>query len=416
MAYPLKRNAWSCLWNKTTRILKNEQATMKISKLVSKIPGSATLALTAKVNALRAKGEDVIGFTVGEPDFDTPENIKEAAIEALHKGRTKYTPVGGIPELKDAICANLRQDYGLSVTPENVIVSCGAKHSLYNLFLTLFEEGDEVICPGPYWVSYPPMVEMTGATPVIIDTRPNGMKLHADMVAQAITKRTRGIIINSPSNPTGMVFETEELKKIGELCVKHDLSIISDDIYRKLIFDGRKFFSMATISREVAKRTFIVDGSSKTYSMTGWRIGYCVGDTEVINAMTRLQSQSTSNPTSFAQDGALESLTGDQSLVEERKKIFEKRRDLIVEKLREIPGMDIIPPNGAFYTFPSIEGYLDRFKSSSAFCEYLLEKALVAFVPGVEFGADNHVRISFATSESNIMKGLDRIKEALSSL
>lgn len=388
---------------------------MKISKLVSRIPGSATLALTAKVNALKAQGKDVVGFTAGEPDFDTPENIKDSAIQALQQGKTKYTPVGGTPELKEAISANVNQDYGLNVSPDNVIVSCGAKHSLYNLFLTLFEEGDEVICTGPYWVSYPPMIEMTGATPVIIDTRP-GMKLHADMVAKAITKRTKGIIINSPSNPTGMVFEQKELEKIAELCIRHDLVIVSDDIYRKIIFDDRKFFSMATISPEVARRTFIVDGSSKTYAMTGWRIGYCIGDSNVIKAMSRLQSQSTSNPTSFAQYGALTSLTSDQSPVEERKRIFEKRRDLIVNKLKDIPGMDIIPPNGTFYAFPSITGYLDRFQGSTAFCEYLLEKAMVALVPGIEFGADNHVRMSFATSESNIIKGLDRIREALAAL
>lgn len=388
---------------------------MKISKLVSRIPGSATLALTAKVNALKAQGKDVVGFTAGEPDFDTPENIKDSAIQALQQGKTKYTPVGGTPELKEAISANVNQDYGLNVSPDNVIVSCGAKHSLYNLFLTLFEEGDEVICTGPYWVSYPPMIEMTGATPVIIDTRP-GMKLHADMVAEAITKRTKGIIINSPSNPTGMVFEQKELEKIAELCIRHDLVIVSDDIYRKIIFDDRKFFSMATISPEVAGRTFIVDGSSKTYAMTGWRIGYCIGDSNVIKAMSRLQSQSTSNPTSFAQYGALTSLTSDQSPVEERKRIFEKRRDLIVRKLKDIPGMDIIPPNGTFYAFPSITGYLDRFQGSTAFCEYLLEKAMVALVPGIEFGADNHVRMSFATSESNIIKGLDRIREALAAL
>ncbi len=298
---------------------------MKISKLVSKIPGSPTLALTAKVNELKAQGKDVIGFTAGEPDFDTPDNIKSSAIDALTRGSTKYTPVGGTLKLKEAICSNIKKDYSLSVAPENVIVSCGAKHSLYNLFLTLFEEGDEVILPGPYWVSYLPMVEMTGATTVTIDTRPTGMKLHADMVAEAITKRTKGIIINSPSNPTGVVIDKKELEKIAELCVKHDIIIISDDIYRKIIFDGLSFFSAAMISPEVAQRTFIVDGSSKTYSMTGWRIGYCIGDSKVIKAMERLQSQSTSNPTSFAQDGAITSLTNDQNLliVEERRKIFE---------------------------------------------------------------------------------------------
>lgn len=391
---------------------------MKISKLVSKIPGSPTLALSAKVNELKAKGKDVIGFTAGEPDFDTPENIKNSAIEALKRGSTKYTPVGGTPKLKEAICSKIKKDYSLDISPENVIVSCGAKHSLYNLFLTIFEEGDEVICPGPYWVSYPPMLEMTGATPVTIDTRSTKMKLHADMVAEVITKRTRGIIINSPSNPTGMVIEKKELEKIAELCVEHDITIISDDIYRKLIYDGLTFFSVAMISPEVAKRTFIIDGASKSYSMTGWRIGYCVGDSKVIKAMERLQSQSTSNPTSFAQDGAITSLMNDQSqiIAEDRRKIFEKRRDLIVAKLREIPGIDIIPPNGTFYAFPSIDGYMERFGNATAFSEYLIENALVALVPGGEFGAPNHVRFSFATSEDNITRGVERIKEALSSL
>lgn len=391
---------------------------MKISRLVSRIPGSATLALTAKVNELKAQGKDIIGFTAGEPDFDTPEHIKVSAIEALGRGSTKYTPVGGTPKLKDAICATVRADYGIPVKPENVIVSCGAKHSLYNLFLTLFEEGDEVICPGPYWVSYPPMVEMTGARAVIIDTRPTGMKLQADMVAAAITQRTKGIIINSPSNPTGMVFEKKELEQIAALCVRHDITIISDDIYRKIIFDDLEFFSIAGISPEVAQRTFIIDGSSKTYAMTGWRIGYCIGDSTVIKAMERLQSQSTSNPVSFAQDGAVASLISDasQKAVEERRKIFEKRRDLIVNKLREIPGIGIIPPNGAFYAFPSINGYLERFGNATAFAEYLIERALVAMVPGGEFGAPDHVRLSFATSEENIIRGVDRMKEALTSL
>lgn len=391
---------------------------MKISRLVSKIPGSATLALTAKVNELKAQGKDVIGFTAGEPDFDTPENIKNSAIEALGRGNTKYTPVGGTPKLKEAICATTLKDYGIHVRPENVIVSCGAKHSLYNLFLTLFESGDEVICPAPYWVSYPPMVEMTGARAVIVDTRPTGMKIHADMVAEAITPRTRGIIINSPSNPTGMVYEREELEKIAELCVKHDMIIISDDIYRKIIFDGMQFFSIASISPEVARRTFIIDGSSKTFAMTGWRIGYCIGDSTVIKAMERLQSQSTSNPVSFAQDGAVTSLINGESQkgIEERRQIFEKRRDLIVKKLREIPGIDIIPPNGAFYAFPSINGYMERFGNATAFAEYLIEHALVAMVPGGEFGAPDHVRLSFATSDQNIIKGVDRMKEALAAL
>ncbi|HPC47903.1 MAG TPA: pyridoxal phosphate-dependent aminotransferase, partial [Deltaproteobacteria bacterium] len=294
---------------------------MKISRLVSKIPGSATLALAAKVNDLKAQGRDIIGFTAGEPDFDTPETVKEAAVEALRQGMTKYTPVGGTPQLKEAVCAAFERDYGMKIGPENVIVSCGAKHSLYNLFLTLLDEGDEVICPAPYWVSYPPMVEMTGARAVIVDTRVTGMKLTADQVAGAITGRTRCLVINSPSNPTGMVFERRELEKIAELCLRNDIVIISDDIYRKIIFDGAEFFSVACISPEVAKNTFIIDGSSKTYAMTGWRIGFCIGDSAVIKAMERLQSQSTSNPVSFAQAGAAVSLLDGeiQKIVEERR-------------------------------------------------------------------------------------------------
>ncbi len=388
---------------------------MKISKVASKIPASPTLAITAKVKELRAQGKDVIGFGAGEPDFDTPDAIKEAAIEAINKGVTKYTPVGGTPELKEAVCNSIYAEYGLKTTPDNVIISCGAKHSLYNLFLTLFEHGDEVICPAPYWVSYPPMIEIAGAKPVIVDTRDNGMKLTADIVKKAVTKNTRGIIINSPSNPTGMIFDRKELEAIAEICLQHDIVIISDDIYKNIIFDDAEFFSMATISPEVAANTFIINGASKTYAMTGWRIGYCIGDAEVIKAMTRLQSQSTSNPTSFAQNGAIVSLSGDQAIVEERRKIFEERRDLIVSKIREIPGFTIIPPSGSFYSFPSIKGYLDRFGNSNKLAEYLLEKALVAVVPGEGFGADDHMRLSFATSEENIINGLNRIKEALAS-
>jgi len=386
---------------------------MRISRLVSGIQESATLAITAKVNVLKAEGRDIIGFGAGEPDFDTPEDIKEAAIKAIRDGKTKYTPVAGIPELKKAVTDVVNKEYGTNVTPQNVLVSCGAKHSLYNLFVTIFDAGDEVICPSPYWVSYSAMIEIAGATPVLIDTRNSGLKLQAEQVEAAITPRTRGIIINSPSNPTGMIIEKSELEKIAELCIKHDIAIVADDIYQKLVFSGNTFTSIASLGPEVAKRSFIVIGASKTFSMTGWRIGYCIGDKDVIAAMGRLQSQSTSNPTSFAQYGAYQSLIGDQTIIAERTKIFEKRRDLMVSKIMEIPGFDIIRPEGAFYCFPSIKGLLGRFSGSTDLANYLLDKALVAVVPGIEFGSDEHFRLSFATSDKNITEGLDRIKKAL---
>ena len=386
---------------------------MKISKLVSGIQESATLAVTAKANALKAEGKDVIGFAAGEPDFDTPDDIKEAAIKAIRDGKTKYTPVAGIPELRKAVVDVVNKEYGTKMLPANVLVSCGAKHSLYNLFVTIFDAGDEVICPSPYWVSYSAMIEIAGAKPILIDTRNTGLKLQAEQVKQAITPRTRGIIINSPSNPTGMIIEKKEIEKIAELCVKHDIAIVADDIYQKIVFPGNTFTSIASLGPEVAARSFIVIGASKTFSMTGWRIGYCIGDKDVIAAMARLQSQSTSNPTSFAQYGAYQSLTGDQGIVVERTKIFEKRRDLMVSKIREIPGMDIIPPEGAFYCFPSMKGLIGRFKGSTDLANFLLDKALVAIVPGIEFGSDEHFRLSFATSDKNIIEGLDRIKKAL---
>jgi aspartate aminotransferase len=387
---------------------------VKISKIVSNIPDSPTLALTAKVNALKAQGKDVIGFGAGEPDFDTPEHIKQAAIDALKKGKTKYTPVGGTPQLKEAICFRTKEDYGLTFKPENVLVSCGGKHSLFNLALTILDPGDEVICPSPLWVSYAPIIEIAGAKPVFIDTISTGFKLYPEQVKDAITKKTKAIIINSPSNPTGVVYGRKELEEIAELCLKHDIIIISDDIYQKLTFEDAEFFSIATISPEVAKRTFILHGVSKTYAMTGWRIGYCIGDAQVIKAMHSLQSQSTSNPTSIAQEASVVALTSDQSAVEIMRKAFEKRKNLIVAKLREIPGIDVIPPGGSFYCFPSIKGHLDRFSGAHELAGFLLDKALVAVVPGEDFGSKEHIRLSFATSEDNIINGLDRIKQALS--
>ncbi|MEA3223206.1 MAG: pyridoxal phosphate-dependent aminotransferase [Thermodesulfobacteriota bacterium] len=386
---------------------------MKISKMVSDIPASPTLSITAKVGSLKAQGQDVIGLGAGEPDFDTPEHIKDAALQALKQGKTKYTPAGGTPELKEAICSRTKQDYGLDIKPDNVIISCGAKHSLFNLALTLFEPGDEVICICPYWVSYPPIIRIAGAVPVIIDTTTTHFKLHPDQVKEAITERTTGIIINSPSNPAGTVYGKDALEKIADICLENDISIISDDIYQKLVFGNVTFSSIATISPEVAEKTFIIHGVSKTYAMTGWRIGYCIGDSGVIKAITRLQSQSTSNPTSIAQAASVTALTSDQTPVETMRKAFEGRRKIIISKLKEIPGFEIIEPDGTFYCFPSIKGYMDRFDGAGALANFLLDNALVAVVPGEGFGSKEHIRVSFATSEDNIIKGLERIKQAL---
>ncbi|OPZ58816.1 MAG: Aspartate aminotransferase [Deltaproteobacteria bacterium ADurb.Bin510] len=387
---------------------------MKISKLVSGIPGSATLSLTARVKELTAQGRDIIGFGAGEPDFDTPEHIKQAAIEALSAGRTKYTPAGGTSELKRAVAETINREYGLNYSTQNVIVSCGAKHSLHNLFLALFEAGDEVICPSPYWVSYPPQIQITGARAVFVDTTATGLKMTPAALKAAITPNTRGLILNSPSNPTGMVYTRAELEAIAEICLESDLVIVADDIYAKLVYDDAEFVGIASLSPEVARRTFIIQGVSKAYAMTGWRIGYCIGDAEVIKAMDRFQSHTTSNPTSFAQDAALATLKGPQQVVEDMRLAYQRRRDLMVDKIRDIPGFDIIAPQGAFYCFPSVKGTLERFGNASKLAEYLLEVANVGVVPGVDFGCNEYIRLSFANSEANIVEGLDRIRKALS--
>ena len=387
---------------------------MKISPTVSSIPTSPTLAVTSKAKALKAQGKDVIGFGAGEPDFDTPEHIKQAAVRALEKGFTKYTPVGGTVELKGAIADRISEDYGIKITTDNIIVSCGAKHSLFNLILTLFTPGDEVICPSPYWVSYPPIIRIAGAVPVIIDTTQNNMRMDIQQLKESITKRTKGIIINSPCNPTGITYTKKEIEEIAEVCLQNNLIIISDDIYHKIVYPGSEFTSIATLSRDLEKRTFIIQGVSKTYAMTGWRIGYCIGDPEVISAMTKLQSQSTSNPTSLAQAAAIEALRGPQHTVEEMRKTFEERRTIMVSMLREIPGLEVIEPDGTFYCFPSVKAHLERFGSASGLADYLLDKALVAVVPGEGFGSPDHMRLSFALNEESIVEGLNRIKQALS--
>lgn len=402
---------------------------MQFSGRILKVKPSATLAITALANSLKAKGIDVIGFGSGEPDFDTPAHIKNAAIKAIDAGKTKYTPAGGIPELKKAIVEKFRRDNGLEYDVAQVTVNCGGKHSFYNLMQVLLNDGDEVIVPAPYWVSYPPIIELAGGIPVILETsEESGFKMTPSQLEKALGKKTRAIILNSPSNPTGATYSRDELEKLAAVLEKRDIAIISDDIYESIVYDGRTFTNTANLSDGLFKKTIVLNGVSKAYSMTGWRIGYMAGDAEVIKKVEILQSQSTSNPTSISQWASVDALTGDQSVITAMVEAFDRRRRLIVDGLNSAPGVSCLMPEGAFYAFPNIRG-VEKLKGwkavkekyegssiSSALTSYLLEVAQVAVVPGVEFGNDDNIRLSFATSDENIEKGVERIKAALEKL
>jgi aspartate aminotransferase len=396
---------------------------MQVASRIRQIPPSATLALNAKANQLKAQGVDIVNFGVGEPDFDTPENIREAAIRAIKDGFTRYTPVGGTPELKEAICAKFQADYGLTYQPAEVLVSCGGKHGLYNLFQIMFEPGDEVVIPAPFWVSYVPMAMLAEAVPVIVPTREaNGFKLTAAELKARLTPRTKALVLNSPSNPTGGVYSRKELEDLGQVVLEHGLYVLSDDIYDKILFDGAKFVNIAMLDPELKARTFILNGVSKAYAMTGWRIGYLLGAQEGIAAATNLQSQSTSNPTSISQKAAVEALRGPQDTVAAMVAEFAWRRDDILRRTLEIPGVTCPKPGGAFYLFPNFSAYYDRLQpapgqsNSQALADYLLTEARLAAVPGNEFGEDHCLRFSYATSRERIATGLSRIKEALEKL
>ena len=377
---------------------------------------SATLAISAKAAAMRKEGIDVISFGAGEPDFDTPQHIKQAAIEAINSGFTKYTPASGTPELKEAIAEKLKRENGLDYSPSQIIVSCGAKHSIYNALMAICDPGDEVIIISPYWVSYPEMVRLAGGVPVIVETEMENDYLPSpDAIRSKISPKTKAIIVNSPSNPTGSVCTEEILREIGELAVEGDFYIISDEIYEKLIYDGLRHVSIAALDERFKERTILINGVSKSYSMTGWRIGYAAGPEEVISAMSRIQSHSTSNPTSISQAAALEALRGPQEEVERMRAEFERRRELICGKLDEIEGIRYFKPKGAFYVFVDVSAFYEKLgvRGSVEFADHLLEKAKVALVPGVAFGDDRCVRLSFATSDEAIVEGLERIKAAL---
>ncbi|HNS56261.1 MAG TPA: pyridoxal phosphate-dependent aminotransferase [Smithellaceae bacterium] len=396
---------------------------MKLAARVAKIKPSETLAITAKANALRAEGRDVIGFGAGEPDFDTPENIKAAAIRAIEAGFTKYTPVGGTDELKDAIIAKLKRDNSLEYKRSQIVVSCGAKHTLYNLAQALFEPGDEVIIPAPYWVSYPDIVVLAGGTPVIVDTlEKDGFKMKPEQLQAAITERTKAVVINSPSNPTGAAYSPEELKALAAVLLDKEIFVICDDIYEKIIYANFPFENIATAEPRIKDRTIVVNGVSKAYAMTGWRIGYAAGPEQLIAAIIKIQSQNTSNPASISQKAAVEALKGDQEVVGKMVAEFRQRRDAIVKLLNEIDGVKCLSPEGAFYVFPNVSGIYGRsfqgkkITDSTELINYLLDEANVATVPGAAFGNDNHIRLSYATSLKNIEEGLKRIKIAIAKL
>lgn len=394
-----------------------------LSERARRVQPSPTLAIDSMAKAMRSEGKDVINFGVGEPDFDTPENIKEAAIRAIRNGFTKYTPASGISELKDAIIDKLRRENSLSYTPEEIIISCGAKHSLYNIAQALLQKGDEVIIPVPYWVSYPEQVVLNDATPVFVGTEEeDSFILRPEALRESITPRTKALILNSPSNPAGTTYRKKDLEAIAEICLKHNIIIISDEIYEKLVYDDTHHISIASLGPEIKNRTIVVNGLSKCYAMTGWRIGYAAGPKEIIKAMAAIQSQSTSNPTSIAQKAAVEALRGPQDSVRLMVEEFDRRRRYMVSELNSIEGVSCTKPTGAFYVFPRIDSFFGRsvsnsiIKNSSDLCMYLLKEALVATVPGSAFGDDRYIRLSYATSMENIKKGMERIREALKRL
>jgi len=396
---------------------------MKLAARAGRIVPSPTLSIAATAKAMAAQGIDVVDFAAGEPDFDTPEPIKAAAEFAIRSGFTKYTASSGIDELKLAIAKKLEVDHGLRYDKNQILVSCGAKHTLYNIAEALFDAGDEILIPAPFWVSYQDQVLLNDATPVLVQTHEaDGYAVTVDLLKMHITPRSKAIIVNSPCNPTGATYDRASLEGIAQIAVTHDLMIISDEIYDKITYDGVRHLSIATLGPEIAARTVIVNGVSKTYAMTGWRIGYAAGPKELITAMANIQSQSTSNPTSISQKAAAAALEGGDVFTKQMVQEFDKRRKVILERLNKIPGVSCRMPTGAFYAFPNVAGLLGRkhpggtIKSAADLANYLLQEAKVTVVPGEPFGSAKHIRLSYATSMEAINKGLDRIEAAIRKL
>lgn len=394
-----------------------------LSKKGKEISSSVTLAITAKANEMKINGIDVIGFGAGEPDFNTPENIQNAAIKAMKEGHTKYTQVSGIIELREAIVNKFKNENNLIYKPSQIIVSTGAKQCIANLFMAILNPGDEVLISIPYWVSYPELVKLADGVPVFVDCKKeNDYKYSIDELEKRVSAKTKAIVISSPNNPTGSIYSKEELIDIAKFCKKHNLIILSDEIYEKLIYGDNKHVSIASLNEDAYNRTVVINGVSKTYAMTGWRIGYAAGAEKIIKLMNNIQSHMTSNPNSIAQYATLEALIGEQGFINSMVYEFEKRRNYMVQRINLIDGIECIEPKGAFYVFADISKLIgkkikgEEIKNSVNFCEILLEVYKVAVVPGAAFGLENHIRLSYATSIKDIEKGLDRISNCINEL
>lgn len=392
---------------------------LRISEKAKAVSPSPTLAIDSKFKLMKKQGIPVVGFGAGEPDFNTPENVKEAGIQAIRDNFTRYTPASGTLELKQAICDKLKKDTGLEYTTANVIISNGGKHALTNIFMAILNPGDEVIIPAPYWVSYPEMVKMADGVPVYIETREeNDFKFTMDQLEAACNEKTRALVLNTPSNPTGMIYNREELQKIADFAVEHEIYVVFDEIYEKLVYEG-EHVNIATLGEDIRKLTIIVNGMAKTYAMTGWRIGYAVAEASIVKAMSNIQSHATSNPNSIAQTASVAALTGDQSVIDEMKAEYVKRRNYMVERINSIEGLSCREPHGAFYIFMNVKDVLGKehygkmINTAHELCEDILDRALVAMVPSEGFGVEGYVRLSYATSMEVITTGLDRIEEYL---
>ena len=392
----------------------------RISSRVSALKPSETMALSARARALRAKGEKVVSFAAGEPDFDTPKHIQEAAVEAIRGGHHRYTEVAGVAPLRAAIAEKLARDNAVRYAPQEIVVSNGAKHAIWNALSTLLEPGDEVLCPVPYWVTFPEIVRLLGGTPVFVRPEDGGSKVTVADLKRATTPKSRVLILNSPNNPSGAVYAPSEIERLAAFVVEHDLFVLSDEIYEQLVYGEARHVSIASIGEEVRRRTVLINGVSKTWAMTGWRIGYAAAPLDIAEAMERLQGQTTSNPAAVSQQAALRALTGDMAPAREMRDRFQARRDLVVERLARIPGVRLTPPEGAFYAFPDVSERIAAaghgVRDSAGLCDYLIDEAKVVCVPGSAFGMEGRLRISYAVGERDIVEGLDRLEVALDRL